>query len=62
MVTMKSVWEWIQAHKAPLSYVVGVVAAGLEVKGQKEAGALVGLLATWLNGAGHVKSDSYYKE
>jgi hypothetical protein len=58
---VKAIIEWIKAHKGPLSYIVGVIAAGLEAKGQREAALILGLFATWLNGAGHVKSDSYYK-
>lgn len=55
-------FEWVKANKALLSYPLGIIAAGLEAKGQTQAAVLVGFLATWLNGAGHVKSDSYYKE
>mgnify|MGYP001601658428 CR=1 FL=1 len=62
MEVMSGVWSWILANKALLSYPLGIIAAGLEVKGQTQAAAIVGMLATWLNGAGHVKSDSYYKD
>lgn len=59
---MKAVLDFVKSHKAWLSYPLGIIAAGLEVKGQTQAAMLVGLFATWLNGAGHVKSDSYYKQ
>lgn len=58
---MSVAFDWLLAHKALLSYPLGIIAAGLEVKGQPQAAMILGLLATWLNGAGHVKSDSFYK-
>jgi len=59
---MKAITDWFMAHKAPFSYALGVIAAGLEAKGQTQAALIVGFVAAWLNGGGHLKSDSYYKQ
>lgn len=53
--------DWFMAHKAHFGYVVAFIAAGLEGTGHSHAAAVVGMLGTALLGAGHVKSDSYYK-
>lgn len=58
---MNAVWTWLVTHKALLSYPVGIIAAGLTAQGHKEAGAIVGLLATWLHGAGSAESDQTKK-
>lgn len=54
--------RWLWRHKALLSYPVGFAAAGLAAKGNTQAAAIVGMAATWLNGGGHAKSDSYYED
>lgn len=53
---------WIMAHKAQIGWVVSFIAAGLEGTGNSHAAAIVGMLGTALLGAGHVKSDSFYKQ
>ncbi len=58
---MGKIWDFLKSHRALLSYPLGLIAAGLAVNGQKEAGAVVGMIATWLHGAGTVESDAYHK-
>lgn len=54
--------EWAKAHKAWFGWAASFIAAGLEGTGHSQAAAIVGMVATALIGAGHVKSDSYYKQ
>lgn len=50
-------WSWLKTVKAPLSYVVGLMAAGAIAQGNEALGVVLGAVAAWLNGAGHAPSD-----
>jgi hypothetical protein len=58
---VKAIIEWVKAHKAILGWLVSFIAAGLEGTGHHQAAVAVGFVGAALLGAGHVKSDSYYK-
>lgn len=58
---MKNVFSWLWSHKALLSYPVGLIGAGLKAKGNPAGDALI-LIAAWLNGGGHLTSDSDLKQ
>lgn len=59
---MSKATDWFMAHKAQIGWVVSFIAAGLEGTGHSQAAAIVGMVGAALLGAGHVKSDSYYKQ
>lgn len=54
--------EWIKAHKLLIGAIFSGIAAALLAVGEQEAAAAVGMIGTFLAGAGGVKSDQYYKD
>lgn len=58
---MSKVIAWAKAHKALFGWIASFIAAGLEGTGHSQGAAIVGMVGTGLIGAGHIKSDSYYK-
>lgn len=58
---IKAIGGWFMTNKAKFGWAFAFVAAGLEGTGHSQAAAIVGMIGTALLGAGHIKSDSYYK-
>ena len=54
---LKDFWAWLKTVKAPISYVIGMLAAGAAAQGKAPLAAVLGAVAAWLNGAGVAPSD-----
>lgn len=54
---LSKAWSVLKTLKGPLSYPIGLMAAGAAAKGNMPLAAVLGAAAAWLNGAGHAASD-----
>ena len=59
--SLRKVFDWILAHKAPIGAILAFIAAGLEGTGRKHGAVMVGAAASWLMGAGLHPSDAAEK-